>query len=183
MPSLNTLALREAQSALRVSEIPVEMPPVEPNTHVAVAVEMRRRSYLLNVQRSQRTAATNKGRAIPVGGPGRRRAKAQRNKRAVTGLLADVLAYCDTHPNDGPLPDPEPVILHRNASGTITVEGAVPDVIDVTCMLLESPFLRGLDFVDGVLSIRVLPKPLRYRPLGRSEFEFAVRFERIRDEA
>ena len=86
MASLNTLLLRERQAGLRVLEIPVEMPPVEPSAHVAVSVEMRRRSYLVNVQRSQRIAATNRGRDIPVGGVGRWRAKRHRQ----AGLCLEV---------------------------------------------------------------------------------------------
>ncbi len=85
MASPNTLTLRRAQAGLRVREIPVQMPPVEPSTHVAVAVEMRRRSYLLSVQRGQRIAATNQGRDIPVGGPMRRRAKAHQRTALCLG--------------------------------------------------------------------------------------------------
>lgn len=78
MASPNTLLLRTWQAGLRVREIPVETPLLEPSTHVAVSVEMRRRSYLVNLQRSQRIAATNKGRDVPISGPGRRRAKNHR---------------------------------------------------------------------------------------------------------
>lgn len=173
---------------------------------------LRLMSLNANARRRRERAAANGPRDTPTSGPGRRRAKARQRildaetcitrrdgnrckARALEGavhcrlhtappphLLADILAYCDAHPHPGPLPAAQPLTLHRHDDGTITVEGATPDVLDVSVPLLDSNLLRGLTFTRGVLTVHTSPEPLRYRPLGRCESDFAVRFGRIRDE-
>lgn len=183
MASPNTLALRARMDRLGPTEIRLAVQPT-PRTAVKgdFADSLRITALNADVRRQRARAAVNGKRDIPTSGPGRRRAKAQRNKRAATGLLTDVLAYCDAYPHRGPLPGAEELILHRSADGSITVEGSVPDVIDVSCDLLDWRHLRGMDFVNGALVLRVKPSRLRYRPLGRCPHLFAVRFQRIADE-
>lgn len=179
MASPNTLALREEMAGLRPRPIVTPPPAHDGQLRAQPSVEFARLSVARHLRRKREITLTNQDRVVPVGGPGRRRAKAARNKRAVTGLLTDVLAYCDAHPHRGALPDAQELTLHRNADGAITAEGPIPDVIDVSCMLLDSPYRRGLDFVGGVLVLSVKPERLRYRPLGRCPHLFAVRFQRI----
>lgn len=96
----------------------------------------------------------------------------------MTGLLADVLAYCDQHPL-WPLPPFGELTMQRHDDGTITVLGEVPDVICVTAELLDDADPRYLAFETDTLVIDVSPEPLRYRPLGPDRYRRTVVFERV----
>jgi hypothetical protein len=89
MASPNMLALRKEMAALQPREVVLDVPRRSPSGVVAVAAQMRRASLLRHLHTKRRVAQSNASgrdglpRAIPVGGPGRRRAKANRNRAAV----------------------------------------------------------------------------------------------------
>lgn len=98
-------------------------------------------------------------------------------------LLDAVLAYIDTHPRTESLPPRTgSLTLCRHDNATVSIMGDVPEVLDMSAELLNAEYLLGVDFNEGVLTICTTPERLRYRPLGRCEFDFAVRFQRIYDE-
>jgi hypothetical protein len=88
MASPNTLALRHRMAALQPREIPVYMPPQPRPDRIAVSIEMRRIAQMRHLRTRRRVIASNAAgrdgqpRVIPIGGPGRRRAKAVRNRDA-----------------------------------------------------------------------------------------------------
>lgn len=98
MASLNTLRLRAEQADLVVTPWRLNRPPtprqMAPGEYAALLRESgrisgdqrRRESTAL---REQQDKARGFQRAIPTSGPGRRRAKANRNKRAVERTLAE----------------------------------------------------------------------------------------------
>lgn len=98
-------------------------------------------------------------------------------------LAAQITAWCDAHPSIGRHRSYNPLALRRHADGSIGIEGDPPDVIALSMPLLAEADIRYVSFADGVLTIDTPPTPLRYRALGPAEFDFAIVFERIRDEA
>lgn len=88
MASPNTLALRHRMAALQPREIPVYMPRQPQAARIATSIEMRRISQMRHLRTRRRVVASNaagrdgRPRTIPIGGPGRRRAKANRNRNA-----------------------------------------------------------------------------------------------------
>lgn len=216
-----TLALRARMDALGPTPIPLNRPETAPSATKGEFPALMREAIRLSGARRRRAHAdlvtvndTARGltRTVPVGGPGRRRAKALRNKRAVEtcihrhdgqrcdedtvdgtvhcarhtrpapNMLAQVLAYCDEHPHDGPLPEPGwPLMLCRHEDGAITVEGDAPHVLDMSVPLLDADALHGVTWRGGVMTIHTSPQPLRYRPLDRCPADYAVRFQRLGD--
>jgi hypothetical protein len=148
--------------------------------------------------------AAEQGRPwIPRSGPGRRRAKANRNREAVAamrhetgyiqndetdaeprainarGFLFGILNWCNGQPDVGPLPDSEPIQMRREADGTIAVVGEAPRFLSISADLLTLASADYLTFADGVLTMAVQPEPLHYRPLGPDPSSFTVVFERV----
>lgn len=83
MASPNTIARNAALAHLVVSEVPVDIEPA-PKTAIPgeFAAMLREYGRIKNVRRATAQHAANRGRAIPTSGPGRRRAKAIRNRDA-----------------------------------------------------------------------------------------------------
>jgi hypothetical protein len=90
MASPNTLKLRHRMATLQPREIPVYMPRQPQPSRIAVSIEMSRISRARHLRTRRRVVASNASgrdgqpRTIPIGGPGRRRAKAIRNRDAIT---------------------------------------------------------------------------------------------------
>ena len=88
MASPNTLELRREMARLQPREIPVYMPRQPQPDRIATSIEMRRIAQMRHLRTRRRVYASNAAgrdgqpRAIPIGGPGRRRAKAIRNRQA-----------------------------------------------------------------------------------------------------
>jgi hypothetical protein len=102
-------------------------------------------------------------------------------EREAPDLLARVIDWCNSHPTDGPLPESGALEMHRNADGTITVLGDIPEVLGISSELLRLAAPQYLSFADGILTMDVLPEPLHYRPLGPDPRSFTVVFERVRE--
>ena len=94
MVSPNTLALRHRMAALQPREIPVYTPRQPQPDRIAVPIEMRRIAQARHLRTRRRVTASNASgrdgqpRTIPIGGPGRRRAKAIRNRAAGEAIEA-----------------------------------------------------------------------------------------------
>lgn len=103
----------------------------------------------------------------------------------MTGLLAEILAWCDARPRVWPLPEPEaqqqPMTFVREADGTVTVEGEPLSPLVFTAGLLDTADPALVTFADGVLTLNVNPAPLRYRPLGPDRNGLTVMFERVEE--
>lgn len=81
MASPNTLALRARMDALTPVWLPVEVDPRPRSANAGdFAAGQRLRSLRANMRRVQDLANANARRDIPTSGPGRRRAKAHRNR-------------------------------------------------------------------------------------------------------
>lgn len=83
MASPDTLALREEMAGLRQRRTVTPPPMHEGQLRAQPSVEFGRLAVARHLRRKREIAVANQDRAIPVGGPGRRRAKANRNKAAV----------------------------------------------------------------------------------------------------
>lgn len=81
MASPNTLALRARMDALQPTQVFVEADPTPRTANAGdFARGQRLRSLRANLRRGTDLANTNARRDIPTSGPGRRRAKAHRNR-------------------------------------------------------------------------------------------------------
>lgn len=96
-------------------------------------------------------------------------------------LLTRITDWCASHPSIGRHRSYGPLALHRYPDGSVGVEGEPPDVIAISMLLLGDANLRYVTFADGVLTIDVPGSPLRYRALGRAEFDFFIVFERVKE--
>ena len=110
MASLNTLALRHRMAALQPRGIPVYMPRQPQPDRIATSIEMRRIAQMRHLRTRRRVVASNAAgrdgqpRSIPIGGPGRRRAKAHRQRGLCMHpgakpcpLTATRFGRCDDH--------------------------------------------------------------------------------------
>ncbi len=163
------------------------------------ATMLREYGRIKNIERATERHARNRGRDIPTSGPGRRRAKAKRNRDAVyaditatvtkpqiiargrrhegAGLLTEILDWCHAHPHEGPLPESGALTMRREHD-TVVVEGEPPTILAISGDLLDMAEPRFLSFADGVLTMAVRPEPLHYRPLGPHPSSRVVVFER-----
>lgn len=82
MASPKTLALRDEMAALAPHRTVTPPPAHDGQLRATPTVEFGRLSVARHLRRKREITATNQDRAIPVGGPGRRRAKARRNAQA-----------------------------------------------------------------------------------------------------
>lgn len=148
---------------------------------------------------------------IPTSGAARRRAKSVRNRDAVAAmttdwrdstpsvfefsawtrgkrhegaepdLLAHVVAWCDSHPTDGPLPESGTLTFYRDEDGTVSIRDDAPGILAFSADLLAVAAPEYLSFADGILTVNVLPEPLYYRALGPDPRIRMVVFELVRE--
>lgn len=98
---------------------------------------------------------------------------------ASANLLAPVLDWCKAHPcQDGNIDHcaQTPWIRHDDEGRPWLERGDAPDVVQVTAQLLDAadPDRLTFDPGTGVLTLHVLPAPLRYRVLYPAPTRWAV---------
>jgi hypothetical protein len=96
-------------------------------------------------------------------------------------LLGEILVWCYEHPATFPLDESGSLEMRRDADGSITVIGDIPDVLAISAELLAAASPEYLTFSDGVLAMNVQPETLHYRALGPDPRSRVIVFERIRN--
>jgi hypothetical protein len=97
-----------------------------------------------------------------------------------SGLLRPVLDYCLAHPEPGSALEKECGPLQfKQCAGEAWVVGRAPHYLEITADLLQYADPRRMSFADGVLTLHVLPHPLRYRPRHPVHRHMTVVFEQL----
>lgn len=102
-------------------------------------------------------------------------------------LLRTVLDYCSAHPYQGEPVDHlagDPQIRHDGHGRILMARAGAPEIMFVSAPLLDAadPATLTFDTEAGVLTLHVLPEPLRYRVLYPATTSWALTC-RLLDEA